>query len=90
MASPNRKQTELPSDLDSTQPPFGATTGGRWRTCQHCGTVTRALTPLPQHVHDTCGCPCHAWRMGKLTASDSRWQKKQSKRKRDAANAVRS
>ena len=58
-------------------------TGGRWRTCLHCGTVERALTPLPQHVHDTCGCPCHAWRMGKLTASEPRWQKKGSKRKRN-------
>ena len=83
MASPNRKQTELPSDSDSTQPPFGEISGGIWRTCQHCGTVTRALTPLPQHVHDTCECPCHAWRMGKLNSMDNNWKKKKPNGKRN-------
>lgn len=82
MASPNRKQTKLQSEWDCTQPPYGATNGGIWRTCLHCGTVERALTPLPQQIHDTCGCPCHAYRMGKLTSADNNWKKKKTKGKR--------
>lgn len=30
--------------------------------CEHCGTVTRALTLWPQSVHNTCPCLCHAMR----------------------------
>jgi len=40
------------------------------------------LTPLPQQIHDTCGCPCHAYRMGKLTSADNNWKKKKTKGKR--------
>lgn len=49
--------------------------------CDHCGTVEKALTPLPQHIHDTCPCRCHLYRMGKLTSAEDRWQKKKGKPK---------
>jgi hypothetical protein len=30
--------------------------------CDHCGTVERALTLWPEHIHRTCPCMCHVRR----------------------------
>ena len=48
---------------------------GTYKTCLHCGTVERALAPLPANVHDSCGCPCHDYRMGRLTSEQKNWKK---------------
>lgn len=36
--------------------------------CDHCGTVSRALTPWPQQIHDTCPCLCHSMRTSRAIA----------------------